>query len=305
MVPSRLRAALEQRRARPVLAFDGSRATLWRPARADGQRRDGRSRRRFRSMAMPQAVAAAGRARARAARARGERRARRRWSIALVAARVAAQAARRCRPPSRTTCTRRLPTISTGTRRSSPTSSISTRQSSIAIPRTTRCKSTLPPRGARSSIRCCGMPRASARASSVSRWIRRQPPRRRASICCPSTAPERASAFALACAAFPSALLAVAILAAARASGLAEARGSDRAQPAIRRRRVQRAGVSDALRTELERRIGEYNFALERKYAFPGDGPGAGRRHAPAARRHVAHATRAAQRARQGRRSAN
>ena len=32
----------------------------------------------------------------------------------------------------------------------------------------------------------------------------------------------------------------------------------------------QRAGVSDALRTELERRVGEYNFALERKYAFPG-----------------------------------
>jgi general secretion pathway protein L len=32
----------------------------------------------------------------------------------------------------------------------------------------------------------------------------------------------------------------------------------------------QRASVSDALRTELERRIGEYNFALERKYAFPG-----------------------------------
>ena len=32
----------------------------------------------------------------------------------------------------------------------------------------------------------------------------------------------------------------------------------------------QRAGVSDALRTELERRVGDYNFALERKYAFPG-----------------------------------
>jgi hypothetical protein len=28
--------------------------------------------------------------------------------------------------------------------------------------------------------------------------------------------------------------------------------------------------VSDALRTELERRISDYNFALERKYAFPG-----------------------------------
>jgi hypothetical protein len=32
----------------------------------------------------------------------------------------------------------------------------------------------------------------------------------------------------------------------------------------------QRAAVSDALRTELERRVDDYNFALERKYAFPG-----------------------------------
>ena len=31
-----------------------------------------------------------------------------------------------------------------------------------------------------------------------------------------------------------------------------------------------RATASDALRSELERRTGEYNFALERKYAFPG-----------------------------------
>ena len=32
----------------------------------------------------------------------------------------------------------------------------------------------------------------------------------------------------------------------------------------------QRAAASDALRTELEQRIDDYNFALERKYAFPG-----------------------------------
>ena len=31
-----------------------------------------------------------------------------------------------------------------------------------------------------------------------------------------------------------------------------------------------RAGVSDRLRTELDQRVGDYNFALERKYAFPG-----------------------------------
>lgn len=32
---------------------------------------------------------------------------------------------------------------------------------------------------------------------------------------------------------------------------------------------LQRAMVSDALRTELEQRVNDYNFALERKYAFP------------------------------------
>ena len=31
-----------------------------------------------------------------------------------------------------------------------------------------------------------------------------------------------------------------------------------------------RASVSERLRTELEQRVGDYNFALERKYAFPG-----------------------------------
>ena len=63
----------------------------------------------------------------------------------------------------------------------------------------------------------------------------------------------------------------------------------------------QRAGVSDALRTELERRVGEYNFALERKIRLSGNGTGARRHHAPAARRHVAHAARAAQRPRERR----
>ena len=32
----------------------------------------------------------------------------------------------------------------------------------------------------------------------------------------------------------------------------------------------QRAAVSESLRTELERRVSDYNFALQRKYAFPG-----------------------------------
>ena len=67
----------------------------------------------------------------------------------------------------------------------------------------------------------------------------------------------------------PAVLLAIAILAALvvpvwqkREEAIALNQQSDQAR--------QRAGVSDALRTELERKIGEYNFALERKYAFPG-----------------------------------
>jgi general secretion pathway protein L len=37
LMPRRLRAALEHRRARPVLAFDAQHAALWRPVRANGQ----------------------------------------------------------------------------------------------------------------------------------------------------------------------------------------------------------------------------------------------------------------------------
>ena len=38
-MPARLRNALERRRARPVLAFDGSRATLWQPSSSNGELR--------------------------------------------------------------------------------------------------------------------------------------------------------------------------------------------------------------------------------------------------------------------------
>ncbi|MEO5765401.1 MAG: pilus assembly protein PilM, partial [Casimicrobiaceae bacterium] len=33
---------------------------------------------------------------------------------------------------------------------------------------------------------------------------------------------------------------------------------------------MQQAGASESLRTQLERQVGDYNFALERKYAYPG-----------------------------------
>ena len=36
-MPARLRSALERRRMRPVLAFDGNTATLWRPMQTNGR----------------------------------------------------------------------------------------------------------------------------------------------------------------------------------------------------------------------------------------------------------------------------
>lgn len=61
LMPARMRAALEHRRARPVLAFDGSRATLWQPAQANG-RVQMTEVAQISLYADPQTVAAAGRA---------------------------------------------------------------------------------------------------------------------------------------------------------------------------------------------------------------------------------------------------
>src|SRR6476659_3479690 len=36
MMPTALRSAMEHRRARPILAFDGAEATLWRPTKSNG-----------------------------------------------------------------------------------------------------------------------------------------------------------------------------------------------------------------------------------------------------------------------------
>src|SRR3954470_3316743 len=60
MMPSRLRAALEHRRARPVLAFDGAEATLWRPSQSGGRMRMVEAARIVLD-ADPQAVVAGGR----------------------------------------------------------------------------------------------------------------------------------------------------------------------------------------------------------------------------------------------------
>jgi general secretion pathway protein L len=60
-MPERLRAALERRRARPVLAFDGATATLWRPAQTNG-RVQMREAARIALDGDPQSVASAGRA---------------------------------------------------------------------------------------------------------------------------------------------------------------------------------------------------------------------------------------------------
>jgi hypothetical protein len=42
------------------------------------------------------------------------------------------------------------------------------------------------------------------------------------------------------------------------------------AQNALAAQAFQQAAVSESLRTQLDRQVGDYNFALERKYAYPG-----------------------------------
>ena len=63
-----------------------------------------------------------------------------------------------------------------------------------------------------------------------------------------------------------------------------------------------RAAVSETLRSELDARVADYNFALERKYAFPGALAGGRHGQQAAARRHLAHAVRAEEPSRRARR---
>jgi len=265
MMPSRLRAALEHRRARPVLAFDGAEATLWRPAQSGGRTRMIQAA-RIALDGDQQAVVAGGRS-ALAPLVRGGNGAAPEVVIALA---------------PRATLRKRL---------TLPAAIEANLHQALAydLDRHTPFKSdelyfdaaVVDRDPAHNTLQ---VELAAARRAIVDPLLRHaesfgarvvgvsvDPPEVIASSrldLLPVDRPERASRSRWQVA-LPALLVIAAILAALvlpvwqkREEAIVLNHQSDQAR--------QRAGVSDALRTELERRVGEYNFALERKYAFPG-----------------------------------
>jgi general secretion pathway protein L len=265
MMPSPLRSALEHRRTRPLLAFDGAHATLWRPLQSGGQVRMVESA-RIPLDGDPQAVVAGGRA-ALAPLTRGANGAAPEVVIALS------------------------PRASLRKRLTLPAAIESNLHQALAydLDRHTPFKSdelyfdaAVVDRDPAHNMLQVEL--AAARRAIVDPMLRHaesfgarvigvtvDPPATAASSrldLLPVDRPERAAGSRWQVI-VPAVLLAIAILAALvvpvwqkREEAIALNQQSDQAR--------QRAGVSDALRTELERKIGEYNFALERKYAFPG-----------------------------------
>jgi general secretion pathway protein L len=265
LMPARLRDALERRRTRPVLAFDGSRATLWRPAQTNGR---------------VQMVAAA--------------------EIPLYAdAESVAAGGRAVFAPLMRTANGTAPEIVVAL---SPRASL---RKTITLPaaiegnlhqalaydldRHTPFKAdelyfdavVVDRDGARNTLQ---VELAAARRAVVDPMLRHaenfgarvvaitvDPPATTAASrlnLLPIDRRDSGSAWLKWPVVVPAVLLAAGIVTALvlpiwqkRTEAIALNEQSDQAR--------QRAAVSDALRTELERKVGDYNFALERKYAFP------------------------------------
>jgi general secretion pathway protein L len=265
MMPARLRAALEHRRARPVLAFDGAQATLWQPTQANGHVRMVEAA-RIALDGDPQAVVAGGRS-ALASLVRGGNGAAPEIVVALA---------------PRATLRKRL---------TLPAAIEGNLHQALAydLDRHTPFKSdelyfdaaVVDRDPAHNTLQ---VELAAARRAIVDPMLRHaesfgarvvgvsvDPPAATALArldLLPVDRPERAARSGWQWI-VPALLVIAAVLAALvlpvwqkREEAIALNQLSDQAR--------QRAGVSDALRTELERKIGEYNFALERKYAFPG-----------------------------------
>jgi len=264
-MPNRLRGAIERRRARPVLAFDGSRATLWQPSAANGE---------MRMVAVAdvplyadaQSVEAAGRA----------------VFAPLVAAHGTSPGVIvSLSPRASLRKTLSLPValedhlyqaLAYDLDRHTPfkpeelyfdvvvidrDAAHNTLRVDLAAARRSLVDTVL--RQAESfGARVVGVTVDPPATASASRFNLLPPDRR---IAAPGLLRWQ---FVL-----PAVLLALGIIAALviplwqeRAEAIALSDLADQAH--------DRAAVSDRLRTELERRVGDYNFALERKYAFPG-----------------------------------
>lgn len=265
MMPSRLRAALEHRRTRPVLAFDGAEATLWRPAQSGGRMRMVEAA-RIALDGDPQAVVAGGR-NALAPLARGGD-----GAAPEVVVALAPRAILRKRLTLPAAIEANLhQALAYDLDRHTPFKSDELYFDAAVVDRDP-ANNTLQVElaAARRAIIDPMLRHAESFGARVV-GVSVDPPEVTASSrldLLPVDRPERASG-ARWQVVVPALLVIAAILTALvlpvwqkREEAIALNQQSDQAR--------QRAGASDALRTELERRVGEYNFALERKYAFPG-----------------------------------
>ena len=295
MMPSRLRAALEHRRARPVLAFDGAEATLWRPAQSDGRTRMIEAA-RIALDGDPQAVVAGGRS-ALAPLVRGGNGAAPEVVIALapraILRKTACAAGGDRSQPAPGARLRSRPSYAVQVRRAlfrrRRRRSRSRAQHAAASSSPPRAAAIVDPmlRHAESfGARVVGVSRRPARSHRV---VAPQPAARR-----PSGARIALARWQVAC---PALLVIAAILAALvlpvwqkREEAIALNQQSRPGAAAGRRvRRAAHRARAQGRRIQLRARA---------QVRLSGHGAGARRRHAPAARRHVAHAARAAQRPR-------
>ena len=265
MMPSRLRAALDRRRARPVLAFDGAEATLWRPAQSAGRTRMIAAA-RIALDGDPQTVVAGGRS-ALAPLVRGGNGVAPEVVIALA---------------PRATLRKRLalPAAIEGNLRQALAYDLD-RHTPFKSDELYFDAAVVDRDPAHNTLQ---VELAAARRAIVDPMLRHaesfgarvvgvsvDPPEVIASLrldLLPVDRPERSSRSRWQVA-IPASLVIAAVLA-ALVLPVWQKREEAIALHQLAEQARQRAGVSDALRTELERRVGEYNFALERKYAFPG-----------------------------------
>jgi general secretion pathway protein L len=264
-MPERIRAAFERRRARPVLAFDGSTATLWRPAQANG-RLSMREAARIGLDGDPQAVAAAGRgALAPLAVATGAPP----WIIVALSPRASL----------RKTLT--LPTaleehlhqsLAYDLDRHTPFKPEELYFDAVVVDRdSARNMLRVDLAAARRSLVDTALRQAESFGARVVR-VTVDPPATASSSPINLLPHDRrlgTRSWTRWQVALPAALLLVGILAALFLP-IWQKREQVIALLEVTSQARDRATVSDALRSQLERRIGDYNFALERKYAFPG-----------------------------------
>lgn len=265
-MPASVRAALDRRRARPVLAFDGNSATLWRPAQANGALQMIESA-RIALDGDPTAVAAAGR------RALAPLTGTVNGNLPQVVVSLSPRASLRKSLALPAALEDHLhQSLAYDLDRHTPFKADELYFDAVVVDRdAVHGTLTVDLAAARRGLVDAVVQQAASFGARVIA-VTVDPPAAAARSKINLLAPDRRSAVAgwtrwqfLVPAAILVALAAVAVVLPIwqkREEAIAVNQLSDQAR--------MRAGVSDALRTELEQRVSDYNFALERKYAFPG-----------------------------------